>query len=125
MQYRWRVRGIRGATTVPTNDREAIVEAVDELVREIIKRNEIDSEDISSVIFTATKDLNAEFPAVGGRRAGLNHVPLICSTEIDVPGGQPRCLRVLMHVNTTKPQTEIRHVYLREAAALRPDLEGN
>lgn len=121
----WKVRGIRGAITVDRNDREAIIEATRELVQEMIERNGVAIDDIASVIFTVTEDLNAEFPAVGGRLAGLSQVPLMCATEIAVPGSQPRCLRVLMHVNTKLPQHAIRHVYLREAKALRPDLEGS
>lgn len=125
MGNQWKVRGVRGATTVNENSQQAIVESTHELVDEIIRRNDIDIDDIASVIFTTTQDLNAAFPAVGGRQAGLSSVPLMCATEIDVPGGQPRCIRVLMHVNTTKAQNEMKHVYLRDAIRLRPDLEGN
>lgn len=122
MSERWCVRGIRGAITVPRNDAQDIIDATYELVTEIMQRNAVDPEEIASVIFTVTPDLDAAFPAVGGRKAGLSAVPLICATEIPVPGGQARCVRVLMHVNTTKSQAEIQHVYLGEAAALRPDL---
>lgn len=122
MSERWRVRGIRGAITVRRNDAQEIIDATQELVTEIMKRNEVDPEEIASVIFTVTQDLDAVFPAVGGRMAGLSGVPLMCATEIPVPGGQARCVRVLMHVNTTKSQAEMQHVYLGEAVALRPDL---
>lgn len=122
MSERWRVRGIRGAITVQENDAKEITDATYELVTEMMKRNAVDLDDIASVIFTVTQDLDAAFPAVGGRKAGLSSVPLLCATEIPVPGGQDRCIRVLMHVNTTKSQAEIHHVYLGEAAALRPDL---
>lgn len=120
---RWRVRGIRGATTVAKNEEQEIIDASYELVNEMIERNDVEIDDIASVIFTVTQDLNAVFPAVGGRRAGLGQVPLLCATEIPVPGGQARCVRVLMHVNTTKSQSEIQHVYLGDAVALRPDLD--
>lgn len=123
MSERWRMRGIRGAITVETNDPQAIGEASTELVQELIKRNAVDLDDIASIIFTLTPDLDAAFPALGARQAGLGQVPLMCATEIPVPGAQPRCLRVLMHVNTVKAQSEIHHVYLREAVALRPDLD--
>lgn len=123
MGERWAVRGIRGATTVEANEREAIIHATRELVERMLAVNEIATEDIASVIFTVTPDLNQEFPAVGGREAGLGNVPLLCATEIDVPGATPRCIRVLMHVNTTKAQHELLDVYLRGASSLRPDLE--
>lgn len=122
MTEQWRVRGIRGAITVEANEKEAIVDATCRLVQEMMRRNGVAIEDIASVIITATRDLDAEFPAVGARRAGLTHVPLMCAAEIDVPGAQSRCVRVLMHVNTPKGQREIEHVYLGEAAGLRPDL---
>lgn len=124
MEREWRVRGIRGATTVDANERSAIIDASRELVTHMLEANEVDTEEIASVIFTVTLDLDAEFPAVGGRLAGLGHVPLLCATEIGVPGSQPRCLRVLMHVNTRKSQAEIRHIYLKDAVSLRPDLEA-
>lgn len=117
------VRGIRGAITVDADEPEQIIAAARELVEEMIRVNDVDIEMIASVVFSATPDLKSAFPAVGGREAGLTNVPLFCTTEIDVPGAQPRCLRVLMHVNTTKKQHEIQHVYLRDAVNLRPDLE--
>lgn len=117
------VRGIRGATTVDVDEPDAVIAAARDLVEQIIEANDVDIDMIASVIFSTTPDLRSAFPAVGGREAGLTNVPLFCTTEIDVPGAQPRCLRVLMHVNTTKKQDEIQHVYLREAVSLRPDLE--
>lgn len=117
------VRGIRGAITVDADEPDEIIAAARELVEQMIQLNDVDIEMIASVIFSATPDLKSAFPAVGGREAGLTNVPLFCTTEIDVPGAQPRCLRVLMHVNTTKKQDEIQHVYLRDAVSLRPDLE--
>src|SRR5690625_2046856 len=117
------VRGIRGATTVEVDEPDAVIAAARELVEQMIEANDIKVDMIASVMFSATPDLKSAFPAVGGREAGLTDVPLFCTTEIDVPGAQPRCLRILMHVNTTKNQDEIQHVYLREAVSLRPDLE--
>lgn len=116
------VRGIRGAIQSDGDDREAILEAADELVRTVLARNEIDPEDLISIIFTATPDLTADFPAYAARRLGLTDVPLLCATEIAVPGAMPRVLRLLAHVETRRPRTEIRHVYLRGATALRTDL---
>ncbi|MCL4440851.1 MAG: chorismate mutase [Firmicutes bacterium] len=116
------VRGIRGAITVERNDRQEIIEATQELVKTIIKRNQLSTEDICSAFFTVTPDLNAEFPAKAARALGWDYVPLLCAQELDVAGAIARCVRVLVHVNTTKPQREIKHVYLREAANLRPDL---
>jgi len=119
------VRGLRGATTATANTPDAIGAATRELVRALLAENQIDPDDIASIIFTVSPDLNAQYPALSARELGLHTVPLLCATEIGVPGGQPRCIRVLMHVNTTRRQTEMRHVYLREARALRPDLPGN
>ncbi|MCL5779874.1 MAG: chorismate mutase [Firmicutes bacterium] len=116
------VRGIRGAITVERNDRQEIIEATQELVKTIIERNQLSTEDICSAFFTVTPDLNAEFPAKAARALGWDYVPLLCAQELDVAGAIARCVRVLVHVNTTKPQREIKHVYLREAANLRPDL---
>lgn len=120
-----RVRGIRGATTVTANTREAIVEATEELLRQIIEANGIDKDDVASAIFTTTPDLNAEFPAVVARHVfGWHHVALQCGHEMAVPGSLSMCLRILLHVNTDKAQHEVQHVYARGAKALRPDLAG-
>ena len=116
------VRGIRGATTVPANTREQILQATRELLDEIVRRNAVDAEQVASVIFTTTPDLNAEFPAVAARELGWTHVALECLHEMNVPGSLPRCLRILMHVNTDRAQRDLQHVYLRDAGALRPDL---
>lgn len=115
------VRAIRGATTVERNDKEEILGAAEELLEEIVRRNELNPDDIASAFFTVTTDLNAGFPTEAARRRGWTMVPMMCATEIPVPGSLPRCIRVMIHVNTTKRQDEIRHVYLRRAVALRPD----
>lgn len=113
------IRGIRGATTVAANTREEIVAATKELLSEIIKANQLNIEDIASIIFSATQEINAEFPAVAARELGWNDTALLCTSEIDVPGSLPKCIRILMHVNSDKPQKEIKNVYLREAVNLR------
>jgi chorismate mutase len=118
------VRGIRGATTVEINEKEAIITATEELLEEVCRQNEFEPQDIASVFFTVTTELNATFPAEAARKRGWTTVPMLCATEIPVPGSLPRCIRILIHVNTTKRQDEIRHVYLRRAVALRPDWSG-
>ena len=119
------VRGIRGATTVERDDAEAILSATEELIREIVAANELDPADVASALFTVTPDLHAEFPAAAARRMGWTMVPLLNFTEIGVPGRLECCIRVLVHVNTTRTQNEMVHVYLREAVSLRPDLVSN
>ena len=116
------VRGIRGATTVEHNDATEIREATQELLKIILSENALCTEDLVSAIFTVTSDLNADFPASSAREIGWELVPLLCATEIPVPGGLSRCIRVLIHVNTTRCQSEIRHIFLRNAEALRKDL---
>jgi chorismate mutase len=116
------VRGIRGATTVGEDTPEAILDATEELVKEIVAANGIRSEDVASALFTVTPDLHAEFPAAAARRMGWTMVPLLNFTEIGVPGRLERCIRVLLHVNTDRAQNEMVHVYLRDAVSLRPDL---
>jgi chorismate mutase len=121
----WRVRGIRGATTVEQNTAEAIVAAARELLDEVVRRNDLHTEDVASAWFSTTRDLDAEFPAVAARRdLGWDHVALMCSHEMDVPGSLPRCLRLLLHVNTQRSQVELEHVYLRGAQVLRPDVSA-
>ena len=116
------VRAIRGAIQVDADEREAILEATTELVSEVMSRNELSTDDVISVIFTATPDLNAEFPALAARKLGFQEVPLLCAAEIDMPGAMPRVVRVMMHIETTKPRAAVQHVYLRGAAALRLDI---
>ncbi len=119
------VRGIRGATTVPENTRESILSAADELLREMVRLNDVDQDHVASIIFTTTSDLNAEFPAVAAREAGWNDVALECLHEMNVPGALPRCLRLLMHVNSERAQNEVTHVYLRDAGVLRPEFAAD
>ncbi len=118
-----RFHGIRGAVTVDTNTEQAILDATAGLLEQMARANEVEVDDIAGVIFTVTPDLTAAFPAEAGRRLpGWTQVPLMCAQEIPVPGALERCIRVLMLVNTTKTIDEIRHVYLRDAERLRPDL---
>ncbi|MDQ7841103.1 MAG: chorismate mutase [bacterium] len=117
-----RILGVRGAITVESNTAEAIREATRTLLAEMVRANDVETDEIAAVIFTLTTDLNAAFPAEGARQMGWTAVPLLSSTEIAVPGALERCLRVLMLVNTSRSQGEITHVYLRGAEALRPDL---
>lgn len=118
----WRLRGVRGATTVADNSRDAILEATGELLRELVVRNAIDPANVASAWFTTTPDLDAEFPAVAARaEPGWDVVALICGHEMNVPGSLERCLRILLHVNTPRRQSEMQHVYLRGARVLRPE----
>lgn len=116
-----RVKALRGAITVEGNQADLIVEATAELVRALMERNGLAPDDIVSCIFTCTGDLDAEFPAVAARNLGLNSVPLLCGREIDVPGSLPKVIRILMHCYPPDG-AEAKHVYLRDAAALRADL---
>ncbi len=119
------VRGIRGATSVEGDTPAQIHAATRELLQAILDANDIDDfENIVSAIFTTTTDLTSTFPAEAARGLGMNFVPLLCSSEIPVPGSLPRCIRVLLHVNTTRSQKEVVHVYLRDAKQLRPDVSS-
>ncbi|RIH86459.1 chorismate mutase [Calidithermus roseus] len=119
------VRGVRGAITVEENSREAILSATRELLEKMLEINQINDFDaIGAMIFTLTDDLNAAFPAEAARQLGMQMVPLINSREVPVPGSLPRVIRVMMLWNTSLPQKQVRHVYLREAVRLRPDLES-
>lgn len=120
-----RARGIRGATTVDRNEREAILGATRELLEHMIRANEIHAEDVATAWFTTTPDLNADFPAIAARHLGWTHVALMDAHHMNVPGALPMCLRVMLLVNTTRRQEEIVHVYLRGARVLRPDLSAN
>ena len=116
------VRGVRGATTVESNTREAILDAAGELLTAIVEANQLPHEHVASILFSTTADLNAEFPAVAARNLGWTDVALECVHEMNVPGSLPKCLRILMHVNTEKSAAEIQHIYLRGARVLRRDL---
>lgn len=114
-------RGIRGATTASANTAEEILESTHELLNVVIRLNEIDPADIASVIFTTTPDLTATFPALAARQIGWTEVPLICTHEMSVPGALTQAIRVLIHINTSKTASEIKHVYLKGAVQLRPE----
>jgi chorismate mutase len=116
------VRAVRGAVQVEANDRAAILEATTELVNEVMARNKLTPDEVISVIFSATGDLDAEFPALAARKLGFQEVPLLCCTEIDVPGSMRRVVRLMMHVDTELARSQLQHVYLRGAAALRLDI---
>jgi chorismate mutase len=118
------VRGIRGATTVESNTREEILNKTRELLEKIVARNNIKQEDIASVIFSVTDEIDAEFPAVAARRIGWLYTPLFCTREIPVKGSLGKCIRVLLHVNSDKDQKDIIHIFLYDAVKLRPDLES-
>ena len=114
-------RGVRGATTIETDDRESVLKATRELLALMIRLNDIRSDDVASAIFTTTPDIAAVFPATAARQLGWLDVPLMCAHEMSVPGSLGLCIRILLHWNTDKPQQAIQHVYLHEARNLRPD----
>ena len=116
------VRAIRGAVQIDGNERDLILEGTTELVSEVMSRNNLTTDDVISVLFTATPDLTAEFPALAARKLGFHDVPLLCANEIPVPTAMPRVVRLLAHVETAVPRSAIQHVYLRGAAALRLDI---
>ena len=118
------VRALRGATTLDVDTAEHMHERVQTLLREMLERNGVDHDDLVSILFTATDDLHSMFPAAAARAIGLGDVPLICARELDVEGGTPRCVRVMMHLTTQRPRDELRHVYLEGARGLRDDLPG-
>ncbi len=115
------LRGLRGATTATANTGEAILEATEELIRALQDVNGFTPDDVESAIFTSSPDLTAEYPARAARRLGWDDVPLLGTAEVAVPDGVPRCIRLLLHLYTTKPPRELKHIYLRGAAQLRPD----
>lgn len=116
------VRALRGATTVAEDTETQITERVQELLADLLERNGLVHEDVISVIFTATADIVSMFPATAARGIGFGAVPLLCASEIPVPGSMPRCIRVLLHVATDRPKADLRHVYLHGAQVLRDDL---
>lgn len=114
-------RAIRGATTADSNTAEDIHEATTEMLRTLLALNGFSAEDLVSIFFTTTRDLNATFPAVAARDLGLDQVPLMCAHEMEVPGALDKVVRALVHVNTDRPACEIQHVYLKRAIELRPE----
>ena len=117
-------RGIRGATTVEENTREAILEGTSELLKLMISYNDLEEDQIAAVTFTTTTDLNAEYPAVAARQLGWTDAALLCGHEMDVPCGLKKVIRILLLVNTEKSSKEMKHVYIKEAVKLRPDSAG-
>jgi chorismate mutase len=115
-------RGVRGATTVEANSRDEILAATRQLLALMIRLNGIAPQDVGSALFSTTVDLDAEFPALAARQLGWLEVPLLCTHELDVPGSLRRCIRVLLNWNTDKVQSEVKHVYIKDAIKLRPDL---
>ena len=116
------LRGLRGATTCAVDTPEEITAATQELLLAMMERNQLDHDDIVSVLFTTSVDLTSTFPATAARGIGFGDIPLLCASEIAVPGSMARCVRVLMHVYTARARNDIRHVYLRGAQSLRDDL---
>ena len=116
------VRAVRGATQLDTDSRDHMLDRVAEMVREVMTSNDLGLDDFISIIFTAPSDLHAEFPAYAARQLGFSDVPLICARELEIEGSMPRVVRMMAHVDTDVPRAEIRHAYLRGAAALRTDL---
>jgi len=116
------IRGIRGATTVPADEPDLILEATRELLEAILRANKnMKPEEVGSALFTVTDDLASTFPAQAARQMGWSLVPMMCAREIPVPGSLPHAIRVLVHWNTDVPQNEVTHVYLRDAVKMRPD----
>jgi chorismate mutase len=118
------LRALRGATTCGADTVAEVTAATQELLLALMERNGLAHDDVVSVIFTTTRDLSSAFPATAARGIGFGDVPLLCATEIDVPGAKARCIRVLMHVYSTRERTALVHVYLRDAQSLRDDLPG-
>ncbi len=114
-------RGVRGATTIDADEPEQVLKATRELLALLIRLNEVDPADVASAIFTTTPDVASAFPATAARQLGWLDVPLLCAHEMSVPGSLQKCIRILLHWNTDKSQSEVRHAYLRDARSLRPD----
>ena len=117
-----RIVAVRGATTIESNTWDSMEERVQEMLLAIMERNDIDHSDVGSVLFTATPDVTVAFPATAARGIGFGDIPLICASEIDVPGGTPLCIRVMLHIYSDRQRDAIRHVYLHGAQGLRDDL---
>lgn len=117
-----RVRALRGATTLERDEREHLIERTQELIATLFERNGLDEDDLVSLVFTATDDISSAYPAEAARDAGITHVPLLCARELEIDGGIPRCIRVLVHTYTDADPRDLRHVYLHGARQLRTDL---
>jgi chorismate mutase len=117
-----RVRALRGATTLDRDERDHLIARTQELIAAVFERNELVEDDLISIVFTATDDIHAAYPAEAAREAGITHVPLLCARELDIEGGIDRCVRILVHAYTDRAVTELRHVYLHDARQLRTDL---
>ena len=117
-----RVRALRGAVTADSNTKEEIITVTTELLEEMLDRNDVATDDVVFIIFTATDDITAEFPAAAVRKLGLSHIPVLCARELDVEGSLPRTVRTMALVYTEKAREQLRHVYLKEARQLRTDL---
>lgn len=116
------VAALRGAITLERDERDHLLERVSRLLSEIMDRNGLVHDDLISILFTATDDIHSAFPALAARQLGMGDVPLICARELDIDGSMPRCIRVMIHITTDRPRSELRHVYLEDARALRDDL---
>lgn len=116
------LRAIRGAVQLEVDERDHLLDSVDELIRQILGQNGLQTDDLVSMLFTATPDLHSEFPALAARRLGIGDVPLLCTQELDVQGAMPRVIRVMVHAEMERSKADVRHVYLRGAEALRRDL---
>ena len=116
------VRALRGATTIDVDEKDHLFDRVIALLDALFERNGLDHDDLISVLFTATDDIRSAFPALAARKFGLGDVPLICARELDIEGGTPRCIRVMIHLVTERPRSELHHVYLEGARNLRDDL---
>ncbi len=117
-----RVRALRGATTLDLDERGHLLERTQEMIAALLERNGIGEDDLISIVFTATDDISSAFPAEAARLSGIRHVPLMCARELDIDGGVPRCVRMLVHAYTPRSAGELRHVYLHDARQLRTDL---
>jgi chorismate mutase len=118
------VRALRGATTLDADTPEEMEKRVQALMRELLERNAIDHDDIVSILFTATDDIHSMFPATAARGMGLGDIPLMCARELDIEGGTPRCVRVLLHLTTERSRADLHHVYHHGAKGLNDDLSG-
>ena len=117
-----RVRALRGATTLDHDERDHLLDRTQEMIQQLLSRNEIDEDDLISIVFTATADVHSAFPAEAARIGGITHVPLMCARELEIDGGIERCIRMLVHAYTPRAAGQLRHVYLHGARQLRTDL---